>query len=139
MYSNKSPPTVPAGMESPYISIPARCGIAPSTGMSLSRKYASIPESREDVVIEPFSSQGVRSSSITATHRSLGWGVLAQRLLGVITPHRDKFNLHCALVIGRAADRSPSLASTDADPSHLSFLRFRGKRSSRRLHLWSQW
>src|ERR1700736_6659835 len=52
MYSNKSPPTVPAGMESPYISTPGRCGIAPSTGMSLSRRYSSIPESREDVVIE---------------------------------------------------------------------------------------
>src|SRR5580658_3963896 len=53
MYSNRSPPTVPAGMVLPYISIPGRCGMAPSTGISLSRKYASRPESREDVVIAP--------------------------------------------------------------------------------------
>src|SRR5713101_6466638 len=62
MYSNKSPPTVPAGMVSPYISIPGRCGIAPSTGISLSRRYSSIPESREDVLIEP----SHRSSRIAA-------------------------------------------------------------------------
>src|SRR5436190_332634 len=42
MYSNRSPPTVPAGMELPYISIPARCGIAPSTGISLLRRYSSM-------------------------------------------------------------------------------------------------
>src|SRR5438477_119293 len=34
MYSKRSPPTVPAGMELPYMSIPAKCGIAPSTGIS---------------------------------------------------------------------------------------------------------
>src|ERR1022692_2732588 len=42
MYSKRSPPTGPAGMELPYISIPASWGIAPSTGISLSRRYSSM-------------------------------------------------------------------------------------------------
>src|SRR6185436_4172314 len=42
MYSKRSPPTAPAGMELPYISIPARWGIAPSTGISRLRRYSSI-------------------------------------------------------------------------------------------------
>src|SRR5258706_9465486 len=42
MYSKRSPPTLPAGIEFPYISILARCGMAPSTGISLLRRYSSI-------------------------------------------------------------------------------------------------
>src|SRR5271167_3125160 len=42
MYSKRSPPTVSAGMELPYISIPSSCGIAPSTGISRFRKYSSM-------------------------------------------------------------------------------------------------
>src|SRR6185295_5249267 len=42
MYSKRSPPTVLAGMELPYISIPSNCGIAPSTGISLLRRYSSM-------------------------------------------------------------------------------------------------
>src|SRR5438270_747521 len=45
MYSKRSPPTVPAGMELPYMSIPDRWGIAPSTGISLLRRYSSMPGS----------------------------------------------------------------------------------------------
>src|ERR1700736_1209240 len=52
MYSNRSPPTVPAGMEFPYISIPGRCGIAPSTGISLLRRYSSILGSLYGVTIK---------------------------------------------------------------------------------------
>src|SRR5579872_6980230 len=42
MYSNRSPPTVPAGIEFPNISMPGICGIAPSTGINRSRKYSSM-------------------------------------------------------------------------------------------------
>src|SRR5580704_9430925 len=42
MYSNRSPPTVPAGIEFPNISMPGICGIAPSTGIKRSRKYSSM-------------------------------------------------------------------------------------------------
>src|SRR5262245_48340536 len=44
MYSKRSPPTVPAGIEFPNISMPGMCGIAPSTGINRSRKYSSILE-----------------------------------------------------------------------------------------------
>src|SRR5271168_1294884 len=42
MYSKRSPPTVPAGIEFPNISMPGRRGIAPSTGINRSRKYSPI-------------------------------------------------------------------------------------------------
>jgi hypothetical protein len=42
MYSNRSPPTVSAGIELPYISIPGKWGMAPSTGKSRFRRYSSI-------------------------------------------------------------------------------------------------
>src|ERR1035437_778539 len=42
MYSKRSPPTFPAGIELPNISMPSRCGIAPSTGINLLRRYSSI-------------------------------------------------------------------------------------------------
>src|SRR5579863_2470285 len=42
MYSNRSPPTVPAGIEFPNISMPGMCGMAPSTGINRSRRYSSI-------------------------------------------------------------------------------------------------
>src|SRR5579863_551600 len=42
MYSKRSPPTVPAGIEAPNISMPGICGMAPSTGMRRSRRYSSI-------------------------------------------------------------------------------------------------
>src|SRR6266436_6022791 len=42
MYSKRSPPTVPTGIEFPNISMPGMCGIAPSTGIKRSRKYSSI-------------------------------------------------------------------------------------------------
>src|SRR5215468_12178422 len=42
MYSKRSPPTAPAGIEFPNISIPGMCGIAPSTGINRSRRYSSI-------------------------------------------------------------------------------------------------
>src|ERR1039458_9320108 len=41
MYSKRSPPTGPAGMELPYISMLAIWGIAPSTGISLLRRFRS--------------------------------------------------------------------------------------------------
>ncbi|HTR24524.1 MAG TPA: hypothetical protein VMI10_11120 [Terriglobales bacterium] len=44
MYSKRSPPTVSAGIEFPNMSMPSMRGIAPSTGISLSRKYSSILE-----------------------------------------------------------------------------------------------
>src|SRR5271156_5312812 len=44
MYSKRSPPTVPAGIEFPNISMPGMCGIAPSTGINRSRRYSSIFE-----------------------------------------------------------------------------------------------
>src|SRR5215472_14919845 len=42
MYSKRSPPTVPAGMELPNISIPGICGIASSTGVRRWRRYSSM-------------------------------------------------------------------------------------------------
>src|SRR5215469_8067967 len=42
MYSKRSPPTAPAGIEFPNISMPGMCGIAPSTGINRSRRYSSI-------------------------------------------------------------------------------------------------
>src|ERR1700690_357985 len=42
MYSKRSPPTAPAGIESPYISIPGSRGITPSTGSSRLRRYSSM-------------------------------------------------------------------------------------------------
>src|SRR5258705_251311 len=52
MYSKRSPPTVLAGMELPYMSIPSRCGIAPSTGISRLRRYSSMPGSTCGVAID---------------------------------------------------------------------------------------
>src|SRR5579864_3371754 len=42
MYSNRSPPTVSAGMDFPYMSMPTMLGIVPFTGMRRSRKYWSM-------------------------------------------------------------------------------------------------
>src|SRR5689334_625724 len=68
MYSNRSPPTVPAGIESPYISIPGRCGIAPSTGISRSRRYSSIPMS-EDAILHRQDNAELR---VAAHHSRVG-------------------------------------------------------------------
>src|SRR3981081_3866996 len=51
MYSKRSPPTLPAGMELPYISMPASWGITPSTGINLLRKYSSMPGSTGVAII----------------------------------------------------------------------------------------
>src|ERR1700674_81960 len=51
MYSKRSPPTGPAGMELPYISMPTSWGMAPSTGISLLRRYSSIVSSTWGVTI----------------------------------------------------------------------------------------
>src|SRR6476661_1274464 len=52
MYSKRSPPTVSAGMELPYISIPSSCGIAPSTGISRRRRYSSMLGSVREATIQ---------------------------------------------------------------------------------------
>jgi hypothetical protein len=44
-------PTGPAGMELPYISMPASRGMAPSTGISLLRRYSSMVSSTSGVAI----------------------------------------------------------------------------------------
>src|SRR5258708_26383772 len=42
MYSKRSPSAFAAGIELPNISIPANCGITPSTGFNLLRRYSSM-------------------------------------------------------------------------------------------------
>src|SRR6267154_4655361 len=54
MYSKRSPPTVPAGIELPHISIPCTWGIAPSTGISRLRRYSSILGALYGVAIREF-------------------------------------------------------------------------------------
>src|ERR1700677_1437558 len=44
MYSKRSPSAFAAGIELPNISIPANCGITPSTGFNLLRRYSSMVE-----------------------------------------------------------------------------------------------
>src|SRR5215471_15006384 len=79
MYSNRSPPTVPAGTEFPYISIPGRCGIAPSTGMSRLRRYSSIAKSVSGAAIRDFR---------TKLHAS-AQDRLRERRSCVVFEHRD--------------------------------------------------
>src|SRR5450432_206914 len=52
MYSKRSPPTAPAGMELPYMSIPGNRGITPSTGSSRLRRYSSMVTDVGGVSIE---------------------------------------------------------------------------------------
>src|SRR5579859_1063096 len=42
MYSKRSPSAFAAGIELPNISIPVNCGITPSTGFNLFRRYSSM-------------------------------------------------------------------------------------------------
>src|SRR5215471_13294379 len=72
MYSKRSPPTVPAGIEFPNISMPGRCGIAPSTGINRSRKYSSILEMARVFVIEKFATEicGVLGSQLHREHHA---------------------------------------------------------------------
>src|SRR5271168_1894523 len=60
MYSKRSPPTLPAGMEFPYMSVRSRCGIAPSTGISRLRRYSSMLGSVPDSILELFTFGRVR-------------------------------------------------------------------------------
>src|SRR5215470_11941997 len=69
MYSKRSPPTVPAGIEFPNISMPGRCGIAPSTGINRSRRYSSIVEMACVAVIVQFETQDLRYSPLLQSHR----------------------------------------------------------------------
>src|SRR5215472_5968068 len=68
MYSNRSPPTVPTGMELPYISIPGTCGIAPSTGINLFRKYSSILGSVYALAITEFYRYGTLVPQSSGVH-----------------------------------------------------------------------
>src|SRR5882762_10015686 len=70
MYSNRSPPTVPAGMELPYISIPSTCVIVPSTGISRLRIYSSIVGAVYMFVIRDFQAEAIHSFDVCPT-RSL--------------------------------------------------------------------
>src|SRR5580704_17801625 len=64
MYSKRSPSAFAAGIEFPYISIPGRWGIAPSTGFNLLRRYSSRPEE----TTPPFSFASMQSSSLTGKY-----------------------------------------------------------------------
>src|SRR5262249_42576146 len=102
MYSKRSPPTVPAGMELPNISMPGMCGIAPSTGMSRSRRYSSMVGKFAVVMavsgrmlIEEFSTSWLPRSHPNHSHQLLhGVGALVQRglLFGGQLDFNDLFN-----------------------------------------------
>src|ERR1043165_4583527 len=64
MYSNRSPPTLPAGTESPCISIPARRGIEASAGVSNSRRYSSMLMPEDDVVTDKQTANRLPSQSL---------------------------------------------------------------------------
>src|SRR5215475_4429992 len=88
MYSNRSPPTVPAGMEFPYISISGRCGIVPSTGMSRLRRYSSIAKSVSGAAIRDFHTKLHASAQDRFTRKTilmsfwpLGWTVCRREIV----------------------------------------------------------
>src|ERR1700690_2129654 len=67
MYSKRSPPTVSAGIELPYISIPSSWGIAPSTGISRRRKYSSMLGSTRGVDIHESELSSLGSGALAKT------------------------------------------------------------------------
>src|ERR1700687_4288140 len=96
MYSKRSPPTGPAGMELPYISMPTSWGMAPSTGISLLRRYSSIVSSAWGVTIRTILRCG------SAVHNLGQW---AQLLYGSLA--RTPSGQSCTHTPSSACSRGP--------------------------------
>src|ERR1700688_4189151 len=81
MYSKRSPTTSPAGIDLPYISMPASWGIAPSTGISLLRRYSSMPSStcRFGMSLIPYTGRCAHVESAMSTVELYGIVGLAPR------------------------------------------------------------
>src|SRR6478672_12971098 len=105
MYSNRSPPTVPAGIESPYISIPGRCGIAPSTGISRSRRYSSIPM-RADAILHRQDNAELR---VAAHHSGVGLAGFLDRIGFDHRAHAGQFGEAKRILGVRRRSRPPAL------------------------------